>query len=171
MDVRKNEEYRGKPAEDLVPVLLDSLDPEKMISKREIEANPDKSKTILDMEPPYSIRDVQKLTMRITDLGRLISNSEDKCLPFFKTLKKYQEPRFVMEKVGGFEIEMFNGRNNFTLWQSMIKDLLIQRGLYATLRGKKPTEVDDTKWGDMKLRAESMIRLALAPEIKYDVLE
>lgn len=77
----------------------------------------------------------------------------------------------MMEKVGGFEIELFNGRNNFTLWQSTVKDLLIQRGLYATLGGKKPTEVDDTKWGDMKLRAASTIRLALAPEIKYDVLE
>ncbi|KAL8113644.1 hypothetical protein AgCh_020822 [Apium graveolens] len=76
-----------------------------------------------------------------------------------------------MEKVGGFEIELFNGRNNFTLWQSTVKDLLIQRGLYATLGGKKPTKVDDTKWGDMKLRAASTNRLALAPEIKYDVLE
>ncbi|KAL8133043.1 hypothetical protein AgCh_008486 [Apium graveolens] len=38
-------------------------------------------------------------------------------------------------------------------------------------KGKKPTEVDDTKWGDMKLRAASTIRLALAPKIKYDVLE
>ena len=77
----------------------------------------------------------------------------------------------MMEKVGGFEIELFNGRNNFTLWQSTVKDLLIQRGLYATLGGKKPTEVDDTKWGDMKLQAASTIWLALAPEIKYDVLE
>ena len=77
----------------------------------------------------------------------------------------------MMETVGGFEIELFNGRNNFTLWQSTVKDLLIQRGLYATLGGKKPTEVDDRKWGDMKLRAASTIRLALAPEVKYDVLE
>lgn len=76
-----------------------------------------------------------------------------------------------MERVGGFEIELFNGRNNFTLWQSTVKDLLIQRGLYATLEEKKPTDVDDTKWKDMKLRAASTIRLALAPEIKYDVLE
>ncbi|XP_074326801.1 uncharacterized protein LOC141664746 [Apium graveolens] len=31
MDVRENEELRGKPAEDLVPIPLDSLDPEKVI--------------------------------------------------------------------------------------------------------------------------------------------
>ncbi|KAL8134128.1 hypothetical protein AgCh_009265 [Apium graveolens] len=74
-------------------------------------------------------------------------------------------------EVWGFEIELFNGRNNFTLWQSTVNYLLIQRGLYSTLGGKKPAEVDDTKWGDMKLRAASTIWLALAPEIKYDVLE
>ena len=77
-----------------------------------------------------------------------------------------------MDQVGGkFEIELFNGRNNFSLWQSTVKDLLIQRGLYATLEDKKPTDIENTKWEDMKLRAASTIRLALAPEIKYDVLE
>ncbi|XP_074328002.1 uncharacterized protein LOC141665915 [Apium graveolens] len=30
MDVRENKELRGKPAEDLVPILLDSLEPEKV---------------------------------------------------------------------------------------------------------------------------------------------
>ena len=78
----------------------------------------------------------------------------------------------MMDKMGGkFEIELFDGRNNFTLWQSTVKDLLIQRGLYATLEDKKPADVDNSKWEDMKLRAASTIRLALAPEIKYDVLE
>ena len=77
-----------------------------------------------------------------------------------------------MDQVRGkFEIELFNGRNNFSLWQSTVKDLLIQRGLYATLEDKKPTDVENTKWEDMKLCAASTIRLALAPEIKYDVLE
>ena len=33
-----------------------------MVSKRGIEANPDKIKVILDMEPPKTIKDVQKLT-------------------------------------------------------------------------------------------------------------
>ena len=65
----------------------------------------------------------------------------------------------MMNQVGGkFEIELFNGRNNFSLWQSTVKDLLIQRGLYATLEDKKPTDVENTKWEDMKLRAASTIR-------------
>ncbi|XP_074373823.1 putative mitochondrial protein AtMg00860 [Apium graveolens] len=59
-----------------------------MVSKRGIEANPDKIKAILDMEPPRSIKDIQKLTGRVAALGRFISKSGNKCLPFFKTLKK-----------------------------------------------------------------------------------
>ena len=52
-----------------------------------------------------------------------------------------------------------------------MKYLLIQQGLYGTLEDKKPTEIEKAKWEDMKLRAASTIRLALAPEIKCDVLE
>ena len=62
-----------------------------MVSKRGIEANPDKIKAILDMEPPKSIRDVQKLTRRIAALGRFVSKLGDKCLPFFKALKKVKD--------------------------------------------------------------------------------
>lgn len=78
-----------------------------------------------------------------------------------------------MEKFmgGKFELTLFDGKNNFALWQSMVKDLLIQQGLHTTLEDKKPTDVDKAKWDNMKLRAASTIRLALAPEIKYDVLE
>ncbi|XP_074351560.1 uncharacterized protein LOC141690683 [Apium graveolens] len=59
--------------------------------KREIEAVTDKIKAIFDMEPPSSVKDVQKLTSRITVLGRFISKSEDKCLSFFKALKKVKD--------------------------------------------------------------------------------
>ncbi|XP_074377568.1 uncharacterized protein LOC141719086 [Apium graveolens] len=43
-----------------------------MVSKKGIEANPDKIKSILDMESPRSIKDVQKLTGRIAALRRLV---------------------------------------------------------------------------------------------------
>ena len=58
-----------------------------MVSKRRIEANPDKIKAILDMEPPRSIKDVQKLTEKVAALGMFISMFGEKCLPFFKVLK------------------------------------------------------------------------------------
>ena len=62
-----------------------------MVLKRGIEANPDKIKAILEMEPPKSVKDVQKLTGRVAALGRLVSKSRDKCLPFFKALKKVKD--------------------------------------------------------------------------------
>ena len=55
-----------------------------MVSKWGIEANPDKIKAILDMEPPKSVKDVQKLTGRVAALGRFVSKSGDMCLPFLK---------------------------------------------------------------------------------------
>ncbi|XP_074346925.1 uncharacterized protein LOC141685738 [Apium graveolens] len=74
-----------------------------MVSKRGIEANPDKIKAILDMEPPRSIKDIQKLTGRIAALGRFISKLGDKCLPFFKTLKKLKDFKWTAESQEAFE--------------------------------------------------------------------
>ncbi|XP_074327796.1 uncharacterized protein LOC141665711 [Apium graveolens] len=72
-----------------------------MVSKRGIEANPNKIKSILDMEPPHSIKDIQKLTGRITALGKFISKFGDKFHPFFKTLKKLDFP--TMNKEAEYE--------------------------------------------------------------------
>uniref|UniRef100_A0A2N9GFI7 Uncharacterized protein n=1 Tax=Fagus sylvatica TaxID=28930 RepID=A0A2N9GFI7_FAGSY len=55
---------------------------------RGIEANPDKIKAILEMQPPKTTKEVQRLTGRVAALNRFMSRSTDKCLPFFKTLKK-----------------------------------------------------------------------------------
>ena len=59
-----------------------------MVSHRGIEANPDKIQAILNMEPPRNIKEVQSLTGRVTTLNKFVSKTTDKCLPFFKVLKK-----------------------------------------------------------------------------------
>ena len=59
-----------------------------MVSHRGIEANPDKIKAILEMQPPKTTKEIQRLTGRVAALNRFVSRSTDKCLPFFKTLKK-----------------------------------------------------------------------------------
>jgi dsDNA-binding SOS-regulon protein len=59
-----------------------------MVSQRGIEANPDKIKAILEMQLPKTTKEVQRLTGRVVALNRFMSRSTDKCLPFFKTLKK-----------------------------------------------------------------------------------
>ena len=61
---------------------------EFMVSRRGIEANPDKIQKILNMEPPRNIKEVQPLTGRVAALNRFVSKATDKCLPFFKVLKK-----------------------------------------------------------------------------------
>ena len=59
-----------------------------MVSQMGIEVNPDKIQAILDMEPPKNIKEVQSLTGRVAALNRFVSKSIDKCLTFFKILRK-----------------------------------------------------------------------------------
>ena len=59
-----------------------------MVSHRGIEANLDKIQAILNMEPPRNIKEVQSLTERVATLNKFVSKATDKCLPFFKILKK-----------------------------------------------------------------------------------
>ena len=59
-----------------------------MISHRGIEVNPKKIKAILDMKASQNIKEVQSLTRRVAALNRFVSKATDKCLPFFKVLKK-----------------------------------------------------------------------------------
>ena len=62
-----------------------------MVSQKGIEANPDKIQAILDMEPPKNIKEVQSLIVRVAALNRFVSKVTDKCLPFFKILRKALE--------------------------------------------------------------------------------
>ena len=59
-----------------------------MVSQRGIEANPKKVQAIINMVSPRTVKEVQKLTGRIAALNRFVSRATDKCLPFFKTLKR-----------------------------------------------------------------------------------
>jgi hypothetical protein len=58
------------------------------VSHRGIEANPKKVKAVLEMQPSRTIKQLQQLTGRIAALNRFISRSTNKCLPFFKILRK-----------------------------------------------------------------------------------
>ena len=40
------------------------------------------------MKPPKNIKDVQSLTGRVVALNRFVSKAIDKCLPFFRILRK-----------------------------------------------------------------------------------
>ena len=59
-----------------------------MVSQRGIEVNPDKIRAIIEMAPSRNVREVQSLNGQVAALNRFISKAMDKCLPFFRTLKK-----------------------------------------------------------------------------------
>ena len=59
---------------------------EFFISQWEIDANPEKIKTIINMKYPSSKKEIQQLNGRIVALSRFISRSIKRCLPFFKIL-------------------------------------------------------------------------------------
>ena len=59
-----------------------------MVSHKGIEANLDKIQAILDMKFPQNIKEIQSLTGRVAALNRFVSKTTDKCLPFFKILRK-----------------------------------------------------------------------------------
>jgi hypothetical protein len=58
-----------------------------LVSHRGIEANPTKIQAIINMTPPQSTRDVQRLTGRLAALNRFISKPTERSLPFLKILR------------------------------------------------------------------------------------
>jgi hypothetical protein len=58
-----------------------------VVSHDGIRPNPTKVNAVLDMQPPKTVKDIQKLTGRMVALSRFISRLGEKGLPFFKLLK------------------------------------------------------------------------------------
>uniref|UniRef100_A0A2N9GAF3 Reverse transcriptase n=1 Tax=Fagus sylvatica TaxID=28930 RepID=A0A2N9GAF3_FAGSY len=80
-----------------------------MVSQRGIEANPDKIKAVLEMTPPRTVKEVQSLTGRVAALNRFVSRATDKCLPFFKTLRKafiWTDESLIREE-GGTQLPVY----------------------------------------------------------------
>ena len=59
-----------------------------MVSQRGIEANPDKIRAIIEMKPSRNVKEVQSLNGKVAVLNRFVLRATNKCLPFFRTLKK-----------------------------------------------------------------------------------
>jgi hypothetical protein len=74
-----------------------------LVSHRGIEANPTKLQAIINMAPPQSTRDVQRLTGRLAALNRFISKSAERSLPFLKTLHGAKDFTWGPEQAAAFE--------------------------------------------------------------------
>jgi hypothetical protein len=62
-----------------------------LLTRRGIEANPNKCKAVLGMSSPRSIKEVQQLTGRIAALSEFLPDSAKKCLPLFKLLRHQED--------------------------------------------------------------------------------
>ena len=62
-----------------------------MMSQRGIEVNSEKVRAILELEPSRTVKTVQSLNGKVAALNRFVSKATDKCLPFFRILRKLFE--------------------------------------------------------------------------------
>jgi len=77
----------------------------------------------------------------------------------------------MTESTQRFEIPLFDRKINFMIWQSTIQDLLVQQGLDQALEDERPASINEIECTKIQRRAINTIQLALAPEIKHNVLK
>lgn len=72
------------------------------------------------------------------------------------------------------EVEKFDVKINFSLWQVNVQDFLSQQGLHKALKGKLIEEdcwgMLDHVWKDLHLRAISVICSSLVDHVLYNVM-
>ncbi|CAA3016498.1 retrotransposon, Ty1-copia subclass [Olea europaea subsp. europaea] len=73
--------------------------------------------------------------------------------------------------IAKFDVTKFDGSGNFELWQRRVKELLEQQGMMKALSRKKPEGTLDADWEELEARAVGTIRLCLADEIVYQVMD
>ncbi|GJW07993.1 reverse transcriptase domain-containing protein [Tanacetum coccineum] len=59
-----------------------------MIGPEGIKPSPEKIEVVLQLPPPWTVKEVQSLNGKLASLNRFLSKSAEKSLPLFKTLKK-----------------------------------------------------------------------------------
>ncbi|KAK2988324.1 hypothetical protein RJ640_000311 [Escallonia rubra] len=57
-----------------------------------------------------------------------------------------------------YACEQFDGKMNFGIWQSTVKDILVQQGLLKPLLGNKPESMDQDDWEELQVKTVSTIR-------------
>ena len=75
--------------------------------------------------------------------------------------------RTVTVSSAKIDVEKFDGRNNFGLWQSEVLDGLCQQDLDIVLEETKPEDIKETDWNRLNIKACGLIRSCLCREQKY----
>ena len=74
-----------------------------MVTHRGIEVNPDQIKSINNLQPPWNPKEVRKLTGMTAALNWFISQSTDKCRPFFLLMNKWKGFEWTKECALAFQ--------------------------------------------------------------------
>ena len=74
-----------------------------MVTHRGIEVNPDHIKTINNLQSPRNPKEVQKLTRIAAALNKFISQSVDRCRPFFLLINKWRGFEWTEECAMAFQ--------------------------------------------------------------------
>ncbi|KAK6139045.1 hypothetical protein DH2020_027212 [Rehmannia glutinosa] len=126
-----------------------------MVSQRGIEANPDKIKAIIDLEPPNSVKRVQSLTGRLAALNRFVSRSTDKCKPFFEIIKKIP---ILQKPTQGEDLYLYLAVSEYAISSVLIRlDGSIQHPVYYTSQALHDAEL---RYPPMEKLAYSLVTAA-----------
>lgn len=68
-----------------------------MITHQGIEINPNHMNAIHNLHPPQNPKEVQRLTRMVAALNYFISQSADRCRPFFQLLHKWKDFAWTKE--------------------------------------------------------------------------
>ena len=74
-----------------------------MVTHRGIEVNPDQIKAINNLRAPRNPKEVQKLTGMAVALNKFISQSADRCRPFFLLINKWKGFEWTEECATAFQ--------------------------------------------------------------------
>ncbi|KAL0427361.1 UNVERIFIED_CONTAM: hypothetical protein Slati_2910900 [Sesamum latifolium] len=99
-----------------------------MVSERGIEANPEKIEAKMGLSKQKMIKDVQKLTGKITSLNRFIARLADRSLTFFKILRKVKDFKWKEECE-----QALNDLKTYLTTPLLLANLVIKRRLYVYL--------------------------------------
>ena len=69
-----------------------------------------------------------------------------------------------------FDVEKFDGTNNFGMWHCEVQDVLFQQELDVALEESRPEDVDEKDWARINRLACGTIRLCLSKELKYSFI-
>ncbi|KAL6132979.1 hypothetical protein ACLB2K_065216 [Fragaria x ananassa] len=86
--------------------------------------------------------------------------------------KKGTESTHAKPYVGNakFEVEKFDGTNNFGTWQCEMMDVLCQQKLDIALE-EKPADMTKAQWKQINKWACGSIRLCLAKNVKFFIMK